>query len=162
MLDMCISIREFKEYDVPNKVKWINNPDNNRYLHYDLPLEEEKTRQWYYNKGQNRYDAVILYNEIPVGLIGLLCISDGQAEYYVTLGENAFKEKGIAKKATLLLIQYAKETLGLHTIYLYTEVSNISAQKLFERVGFVRKGLEKASAINQGKSVDRFYYTLAL
>ena len=56
-----VAIRKFEERDIPSKVRWINDEANNRYLHYELPLEEEKTLAWF-RKNQNRqdrYDAVI-------------------------------------------------------------------------------------------------------
>lgn len=161
---MQVSIRKFEKTDIPNKVKWINDPQNNTYLHYDLPLEFEKTERWFdVNKDRiDRYDAVILCDEIPVGLIGLLSILDGKAEYYITMGEMEYKGKGIAKRASLQLVDFAKETLKLRMIELYTEVDNVGAQRLFERIGFIKQGLAKASAMNRGKSVDRFYYILEL
>ncbi len=161
---MKVSIRKFEKLDIANKVKWINDPRNNTYLHYDLPLEQKKTEQWFETVKDrcDRYDATILCDGVPVGLIGLLSVSDGKAEYYITLGEQAYKGKGVAKEATLQLIEYARNVLKLNIIELYTEVDNIAAQNLFERVGFVKKGVAAASAINRGKSVDRFYYTLIL
>ena len=44
---MNIEIRRFIEKDIPLKVKWINDEKNNRFLHYDLPLSEEKTLLWF-------------------------------------------------------------------------------------------------------------------
>ena len=39
---MNVTIRKFEEKDIANKIKWINDERNNRFLHYDLPLEYEK------------------------------------------------------------------------------------------------------------------------
>lgn len=161
---MKISIRKFEERDISNKVRWINDNENNRYLHYDLPLEEEKTRQWYY-KTENRtdrYDAVIECDKKSVGIIGLLGIEKGQAEYYVTLGEKEYKGKGIAKSATFLLLKYAFSALKLRTVYLFTETENTAAQKLFEQCGFIKTGVAEKSAVNRGKYVDRFRYQITL
>ena len=44
---MKVTLRKFEERDIKNKVRWINDSANNQYLHYELPLEEEKTKQWY-------------------------------------------------------------------------------------------------------------------
>ena len=33
---MEIKIRKFQETDIPYKVRWINDDENNRFLHYDL------------------------------------------------------------------------------------------------------------------------------
>ena len=52
-----ISIRKFCEKDIPKKVQWINDPCNNRFLHYDLPLETEKTLKWYHAT-KDRSDAL--------------------------------------------------------------------------------------------------------
>lgn len=159
---MKVTFRKFEERDIKNKVRWINDNANNQYLHYELPLEEEKTKQWY-EKTKNRtdrYDAVIECDGKAVGIIGLLEIKNGQAEYYVTLGEIEYKRKGIAKSATFLLLDYAFTVLKLHMVYLYTETDNKGAQKLFEKCGFIKRDVEKKSAVNRGKYVDRFRYRI--
>ena len=157
-----VQIRPFLFEDISKKIEWINNPDNNKYLHYELPLEYDKTVEWY-NKNKdndNRFDGIILYENVPVGLIGLLSIDkiNRKAEYYVCLGYNQYKGKGIAKKASLLLIDFAFKELGLNKIYLYTEEENISAQKLFEKIGFEKEGLLKQDLIYQGRIVNRCVY----
>lgn len=162
MTDFNVKLRKFLKSDIPNKVSWINNPENNRYLHYDLPLSINKSNLWF-EKNQNnpsRYDAVIEYKNIPVGIIGILSIKNGKGEYYITIGEQTAKGKGIARQATYQLINYAFETLCLNEIYLYTEVDNIAAQKLFEKCGFKKKFIEKQSALNRGKAVDRYFYSI--
>jgi len=159
-----ISIRKFSEQDVPKKVQWINDPRNNRYLHYDLPLEEGKTLQWFLrNKDRtDRYDAVIEMDGEPVGVIGLLSIDpvNRKAEYYITLGEEKALGKGVAAEASRLLLTYAFEELKLSRVYLYTETENDSAQRLFERVGFRREGMLKNDLFVRGKYVDRYVYGL--
>lgn len=157
---MQVTIRKFEKADIPYKVKWINDSRNNTYLHYDLPLDVKKTEHWFdanLNR-TDRYDATILCDGNPVGLIGLLAVLDGTAEYYVTIGEQEYKGKGVAKAASLLLLEYAKTELNLTVVYLYTEVDNINAQKLFEKIGFKKKHIEEKAAYNRGKLVDRYFY----
>ena len=159
-----IELRKFSEEDIPNKIKWINDSANNTYLHYDLPLEFDKTLRWFQNNKdkENRYDAVILYDGVPVGLIGLLGIDrvNRKAEYYICLGEHNIKGKGIATRASKLLFDYAFETLDLNKIYLYTEVDNLSAQKLFERRNFKKEWLFVDDLIYNGRKVSRYAYAL--
>ncbi|MFS0645400.1 GNAT family N-acetyltransferase [Siminovitchia sp. 179-K 8D1 HS] len=161
---MGISLRKFQESDIPYKVRWINDENNNKYLHYDLPLSEDKTMIWFKTlKGRNdRVDYTITYNGVPVGLIGLLNIDNKnkKAEYYICLGDEKYKGKGIASIATDLLIKIGYSELGLQKIYLYTEVENIKAQKLFEKVGFKKEGLMKNDLIHNGKKIDRYAYGL--
>ena len=138
-----VVLREFEEADIPKKVEWINNPENNQYLHYDLPLEIEKTINWFKNKDNSkRIDCIIEYREIQVGLIGLLQIDrlNQKAEYYITIGENGFKHKGIATKATKAIIEFAFEKLRLHKVYLTVDANNKKAIHLYEKVGFKQEG----------------------
>ncbi|MDG5815668.1 GNAT family protein [Chitinispirillales bacterium ANBcel5] len=161
---MEIRIRKFIEQDIPYKVKWINDCENNKYLHYDLPLREDKTLVWFNSikNSTRRADYTITCNGEPAGLIGLLNIDkvNRKAEYYVTLGEKKFKGKGIATEASDLLIKESYNSFGLNKIYLYTEVDNTSAQKLFERIGFIREGLLREDLIKNGRKIDRFAYGL--
>lgn len=162
---MDVIIRKFLREDIPYKVKWINNEKNNIYLHYDLPLTEDKTLEWF-NKikdNKNRADYTILINNTPVGLIGLLNIdySKKDAEYYICLGDDKYKGKGIAYVATIKLFKIAYNELFLNNIYLYTEVDNIRAQNLFLKIGFV-----KQEGINQilykGEKRNRYVYRIDL
>lgn len=159
---MRITIRKFERTDIPKKVEWVNNPENNQFLHYDIPICVEKTEKWFDSHlGENtRYDAVIEADGIPVGTIGLLEIDrkNSKAEYYIAMGETAFKGKGVAKEASRLILEYAFQTLGLNRIYLFTEVENETAQKLFERVGFVREGILRQDIISHCRYVDRIAY----
>lgn len=159
---MQVTIRKFRKTDIPKKVEWINDPRNNRYLHYDLPLEVEKTEAWF-EKNQDspsRYDAVIEANGIPCGLIGLLGIDtkNSKAEYYISMGEQSCKGKGIASRASQLLLEYAFQTLKLNRVYMYTEAENVAAQKLAERVGFRLEGKLTDDLFSRGKWVDRYIY----
>ena len=84
---------------------------NNTFLHYDLPLEIDKTEVWLENNKDrtDRYDAVIEADGVPVGLIGLLSVDarHKKAEYYVTIGEREYLGRGVAGRASKLLLEYA-------------------------------------------------------
>lgn len=159
---MQVTIRKFQRDDIPKKVEWINNPENNKFLHYDLPLEIEKTERWFdANEGRkDRYDAVIEADGKPCGTIGLLSIDrkNCKAEYYIAMGETALKGKGISTQATKLILDYAFMELELNKVYLYTETENVPAQKLFEKVGFIKEGCIRDDLFSHGRFVDRYVY----
>jgi len=160
--DVKISIRKFERTDIPKKVEWINNSENNQFLHYDIPISVAGTEKWFdsHVNDTNRFDAVMEADGVPVGTIGLLSIDrkNSKAEYYVAMGETSYKGKGVAKEASRLILQYGFEKLGLNRIYLFTETDNIAAQKLFEKVGFTREGIIRQDIISHGKYVDRVAY----
>lgn len=163
---MNISIRKFTQDDISYKVLWINDPQNNRYLHYDLPLEYEKTKNWFdrIKDSNNRYDAIIEVDDKPVGLNGLLSIdfTNRKAEYYVCLGELSYRGQGIAEMASKILLNIAFYDLKLNRVYLYTEENNLAAQKLFERIGFQKEGVLKEDVLSHGTFVNRYVMALTL
>lgn len=160
--EVAVTIRKFEKTDIPKKVEWINNPENNRFLHYDIPITVSGTEKWFdSHKGETcRYDAVIEADGVPVGTIGLLDIDfkNGKAEYYIAMGETSYKGKGVAKEATKQILKYGFEELELNRIYLFTESENIGAQKMFERAGFKQEGLIRQDIKSHGKYADRFVY----
>ncbi len=161
---MTITVRRFEKNDIPKKVEWINDPRNNLFLHYDIPISIEKTERWFESHivDTTRFDGIIEYNNMPVGTIGLLDIDQKNkcAEYYIAMGDVDYKGKGIAKEASRQIIQYGFEHFGLNRIYLFTESENIAAIRLFEKVGFIREGLLRQDIVSHGKYVDRFVYSI--
>lgn len=159
-IEIDITLRKFEKKDIKNKVKWINDIKNNEYLHYDLPLSCEKTEIWY-NKIKNdvtRYDAIIEYKNIPIGVIGLINIDKCKGEYYITLGENDYKRKGISYIASKKIINYGFSKLGLNKIWLCVDYDNIAARKLYEKLGFKLEGILRKDIYFKGKMIDRCIY----
>lgn len=138
-----VILREFEETDIPLKVEWINDSENNQYLHYELPMQLDKTVNWFHSKDNSkRIDCTIEYHGIAVGIIGLLQIDrvNSKAEYYITIGNRNFKKRGIATKATKIILDYAFDKLKLHKVYLTVDSENKVAIKLYEKAGFKQEG----------------------
>lgn len=158
-----VFLREFKEDDIDKKVEWINNPENNQYLHYDLPLQYEKTYCWYINKDNTkRCDCVIEYKGEPVGLIGLLEIDqyNKKTEFYISMGETQHKRKGIATQASCMLLEYAFNVLEMSKVYLNVDEANVAACNLYEKVGFVCEGIFRKDMIHNGRYINRKRYAI--
>ena len=156
-----ISIRNFDLSDIEAKIKIINDKNNNRFLHYDLPLEYEKTTNWFNNikDRKDRLDLTVLYDRDIAGFIGLLGIDykNKKAEYYICI-DKQYSGKGIGTISSQLLLDYAFNELNLQKIYLYTEETNVKAQHLFEKVGFKKEGFLENDIIYNGRNVNRYIY----
>lgn len=161
--DGKISLRDFAETDIPRKVSWINDLANNRYLHYDLPLEYDKTKNWFYKRNsERRLDCTIEYDGVPVGLIGLLEIdhTNQKAEYYITIGAQEYKRRGIAAGASRLILEYAFDVLLLNKVYLNVDAENRGACALYEKIGMVCEGYFCQDLWHRGSFVDRKRYAI--
>lgn len=159
-----ITLRLFEKRDIQKKVEWINNPENNRYLHYDLPLSTDRTTEWFESKDNSRrLDCVIEYDSLPVGIIGLLQIDkvNKKAEYYITIGEKKYKRRGIAFKATKAILEYAYKELKLHKVYLTVDAKNEKAIHLYEKVGFKQEGyfVDDLYHKNSSEFIDRVRFS---
>ena len=158
-----IRIREFTLDDVEKKVEWINDPNNNAFRHYDIPLTVEKTIEWFKNKkSKHRLDAIVEYMGVPIGVIGLLQIDEfnKKAEFYITIGEQNVKRKGIATLATKMILEYAFMVLNLRKIYLNVDEDNKNACGLYEKVGFKCEGIFVEDMFFKGKWINRKRYAL--
>lgn len=158
---MNVFLRKFQAEDVPHKVRWINAPENNQYLHYDLPLIEDKTFLWWETVKDidTRLDMTILLDGIPVGVAGLLQIDweCESAELYITVGAQEAKRKGVATEAIRQLLEIAFTNLGLHRIYLTTETENVAACRTYEKVGFRMEGCLRDCLRNREKKFVSLY-----
>ncbi len=160
-----LTIREFKESDIELKLKWINDPENNFFLHYNIPLNSEDTFKWYENKDNTiRLDCVIEYDNNRVGLIGLLNINktDCKAEFYITIGEHNYKNKGIATSSSILILEYAFKKLGINKVYLNVDFDNEPAIRLYEKLGFEKEGHFKEDIFRKSDNqlIDRCRYAI--
>ena len=92
---MKISIRKFESKDIPKKVEWINNSENNKYLHYDIPLIK-------IDSGQG--ESVTLESQksglnFTEGLAHLMGIKHDQlSEYDLFDGKNDPEDYGLKEK----------------------------------------------------------------
>ena len=155
-----VSLRKFCFEDIPLKIEWINNAENNQYLHYDLPLEYEKTCKWFESlkHRSDRIDWTIIYNGRPVGLIGIINIDEKnkKGEDYIVVGDTRYRGKGIATKAGLLNMAYAFKEIGLNKLYGYIEAGNMNSVKQCQRRGGQVEGYLRADIIRNGKPVDNY------
>lgn len=106
----------------------------------------------------DRYPVVILVDQTPVGFF-VLHKGEGIAEYSdspSTLLLRAFsvteahQGKGYAKKAMLSLPGFVAEHLpGIDEIILVVNERNLAAKQLYEKTGFVDKGIRRMGAIGR-------------
>lgn len=161
-----VIIRPITEKDIPDKVRWYNDDEIVRFLHYEDKFTVEKSLEWLrkIQHDTTRYENVIQIKEGDniknVGIIGLFNIDlkNKKAGFYITIGEKEYQGKGIAKMAAIKFLAHCFLKFDLKKIYLYTDVENIRAQKLYEKLGFVKEGLLRKELFYKNKFIDRYYY----
>jgi len=112
--------------------------------------------------GGGIYWAITKKNE--TSLIGTICFWNLQPENYrAEIGYElnpAYWKKGIMKEAIPKIIEYAFETMKLHSIEADVHPGNSQSITLLEKIGFVKEGHFKESTYFNGEFLDRVVYSL--
>lgn len=137
---MEIKIRPLILEDAYTSVKWRNDDEvfrytGNRYAH-EITLQSEL--EWIKKVicNPNEYRCAIIVDNIYVGNIYLTDITTMDATYHIFIGEKSYWGKGVAKKASLLILNYALEHLHLSYVNLKVRVENKTAIGLYKSLGF--------------------------
>lgn len=160
---IMIKAREFCYNDIPIKVDWINNPEINNSMFFELPATISKTEEWFKNKNNTaRIDfSFINEQEIIVGMGGFTDIDrkNLNAEFYVMVNPSMHSQ-GIGKIISLWMYNYAFLELNLNKLYLFTNDDNIAASKIYENAGFKLEGVLRQHKSKNGVFLDRHFYGL--
>lgn len=141
---MQVSIRPLQEQDAYTSVKWRNDPEVFKYTGntYDHEILLETELEWIRkvianNNAGKEYRCAILADNEYVGNIYLTDIEGTSAHYHIFLGNKDYWGKGIAKKASILILDYAFRNFDLNEVKLRVQKANVSAYNLYKKLGFV-------------------------
>lgn len=151
-----------------NYVNWFNDGEVCRYnSHHVYPYSKELAIKYIQDKQESKKDLVLAIatkGKRPkhIGNIALQDIDyiSRSAEYAIIIGEKDYWGKGVAKEASLLILQHGFNALNLHRVYCGTSSKNIPMQKLAEYLGMKKEGCRKEALYKNGEYVDVIEYGL--
>ena len=133
-----------------NYLSWLNDTDVNMYLESGFYQHNMQVLVDFVNGYQSNKKAVFLVirlkeNNKHIGNIKIDKINyiHRNCEYGIMMGDKTEWGKGYAKEASIAIINYAFEELGLNKVNLGVIDSNDVAVKLYEKIGFVVEGVLK-------------------
>lgn len=122
---------------------WRNSVPIRSQMEYQDVISEREQMKWLSSvtNDENRY-FLIRYNEVPIGMIHLAHIDrvERMADTGLFIGEVSYSGTGIALEASLLLLHFAFEELGLKKVYAKIKKGNQQAENYNEFLGFIREG----------------------
>lgn len=144
-------------------VRWINDPETNRYLESGhTPETIESLREYIRLREANPkalFLAIVLKDgDRHIGNIKLEPIEwhHRRAVLGIMIGDARDRGKGYGTEATQILLRYAFDELRLHRVELGVTADNVPAIRCYQNVGFVEEGRAR-EAVWRG---DRFADTL--
>ena len=155
-------LRKINEFDLEQRVAWMNDPRVYRFMHFVPPITLENTQKWYKNniEDSRRFDGTFVDDDGELlAFVGLTNIdwSVRKAEFYIFVNPE-IRGRGVGTEAARLLLRYGFEELRLHKIFLLADASNVAARKTYEKVGFKLEGIHREENIVDTKYEDRLYY----
>jgi RimJ/RimL family protein N-acetyltransferase len=134
---------------------WLNDSTGQWFL-LDRSSYRDKTLNEIIEDGRNIFGIISLPDNNPVGLMAFLNYDQNshKAEMRKLIGEKIHREKGYAKEATMLWIQYGIRNLGLKKIYLNTIENNIRNITLNRELGFQIEGLLRKELLINNEYYD--------
>lgn len=119
--------------------EWLNDPEV-KYLTMTPDFTKEEQLAWFNQLNNNTHYFVrgVLFQEQIIGVVGLkkINIDEKKAEYFGYIGEKKYWGKGIGKEMMNFIKEYAKEKLGLNSLYLKVISGNTRAIKVYNKIGF--------------------------
>lgn len=107
---------------------------------WELNKNEEELYNWWLRcvtyQSENFIRLGIEFNEKLIGYADLANIKDNTAEIGIAIGESRLWGKGIGFKASLCLINYASNELGITMFNAETHEKNYRSRKMLEKIGF--------------------------
>lgn len=161
-----VYLKLFEECDIPNRVRWINDPDIQYTLNYDIPTSISKTQRWFSNAVMNpnrrEFSIFTIDEDKHIGFCGLFNIEMPvmKAELHCVIGEKEYWSGGYGTEAYKLLVEYGFRELGLNKIYGYQMIHNYGAHRVVEKLGWVREGLLRQETYSHGCVKDVYYVSI--
>jgi RimJ/RimL family protein N-acetyltransferase len=155
-----IRLRAVERSDIPNFVRWFNDPEVRRYLLIYAPISGAQEEQWFEQmleqQGKEQFvfavDARVGDEWVHIGNVGLHRINwkDRSAVFGIVLGERAYWDRGYGTDATCTTLRFAFEELNLHRVELEVFDENVRARRCYEKAGFRYEGTRREAAFFNG------------
>lgn len=140
---MNVTIRPLQEQDAYTSVKWRNDPEVFKYTGntYKNEITLEMELNWIREvmANENEYRCAILVDDVYIGNIYLTDITKASACYHIFIGDKDYWGKGVAKRASELILDYAFRILKLPTVCLRVKKQNKVAFYLYKNLGFIEE-----------------------
>jgi RimJ/RimL family protein N-acetyltransferase len=145
-----VLIRPLKRSDLYQLIKWLKNPEINKFLSSDFSdLDSEKEERWFREMSLSVNDFVFAIETRQekkyIGNCGLHKINwdEKKADFGIAIGDKNYWGKGYGRDAIGAAIKFAFKKLGLEKIALSVYEYNKRAIKSYTKCGFKKKEILK-------------------
>lgn len=159
-----VRLRAVEREDIPNFVRWLNDPEVTEFLLMSSPLSKGMEEKWFErqlgimpHEGQTMaIEALDGDQWVHIGNIGIHNVEPvhNAAEFGIFIGEKSFWNKGYGREATLLMLKHGFENLNLNRIYLHVYETNPRGIAAYKAAGFVHEGVMREGIYKNGRYIN--------
>lgn len=155
-----IVLKDYGIHHIEKTVMWLNDEliKENFGIQNNVTIENHK--KWFLS-AENLIIKAIYAEKKYIGNILLhLNLKHDSGFFQIYIGENDIRGRGYAEKAIRKSVSIFFDELKLHRIWLKVFPSNDIAIHLYEKVGFVREGIERDSFFDGENYKNQLVYSL--
>jgi RimJ/RimL family protein N-acetyltransferase len=158
-----VRLRAYEKSDAEALVRWFSDEEVTRWIGpTNVPISRAKQEKFIemasVSSDDAKYFAIETLAGELVGDCGLRAIDwkSRKADFFITIGEKKFWDKGFGSDALRIVIRLAFEKMNLNRLWLTVLVDNSRAVRCYEKCGFVHEGLLRQESYVDGKYRDVF------
>ena len=157
-----VYLRPAERGDIDLFVRWFADAETTRYLSTRAPFSKAMEEKWFESmveqQGKRQYHFVIclLADDRAIGTAGFHHVNqeDGHATFGISIGEKAEWSKGYGTDALRAICDFGFGQLRLERIELDVYITNLRAQRSYEKAGFVSEGVLRHAQFADGAFQD--------
>lgn len=159
-----IRLRAIEREDLPNYVKWLNDPEVLEHFGRYAPLTLVEEEEWYKKMLQDSSvrSFAVEYQGQHIGGAGFsgLNTQHRSAEVGLFIGLPELWDQGLGRDVLETLLHFGFEELNLNRIYLRVFAENERAVHLYEKVGFQHEGRSRQAEFRHGRYHDMLWMSI--
>lgn len=161
-----LELREIERKDMKIINSWRNNQNIISYLGAPFRfINQDVDEKWFDNYMLTRNSCVRCAIEKDKKIVGLVSLTNidslnRSAEFHIMIGDVEYHNKGIGTFATKEILKHAFYNLNLHRVMLTVLENNIRAQRVYEKIGFVKEGFLRQVYFKNGKYENAILYSI--
>jgi UDP-4-amino-4,6-dideoxy-N-acetyl-beta-L-altrosamine N-acetyltransferase len=159
-----IKLKKIGKKDLSILISWRNKEGIRDFNTQFMLLNLELQKKWFMHikKNNEKEMFIIMYNDKPVGVCGLINIdkNNHNAQIAIIIGEEKNHGKGIGKSVMKKLLKIGFEKFNLHRISAEVFEFNNTSQKFFESLDFKYEYTEKDKLWRRGRWWNVLTYSI--
>jgi RimJ/RimL family protein N-acetyltransferase len=160
MLGKRLRLRAIERSDIPDFVRWFNDPEVRHYLQMFMPMSQAQEERWFEAQLSDTRSHVFGIETLTgklIGNIGLHGIDwrESCAELGIVIGEKDYWNNGYGTEAIQALLRFAFMEMNLQRVSLWVYDYNERALHCYQKCGFQVEGRQRQAHYHEGRYHDK-------